>query len=511
MHTRREFLMSTAAAGALLAMPQATNAAGDRSLNVAIGDEPTTIDQSIAWTGVDYTTAENYAEYLIQRSPAGELVPGLAERWTLSSDGKTLDLFLRRGVKFHSGDDFTAQDVIFSFERGRAKSSTVKSRLSSVAKIGAVDTHQVRVEFSKPDVTFVPNRCAAMISSKSYFERVGEAEFGKKPSGTGPFRFTEYKPGEYLDVERFDGYWGGPVQVEKARFSFVAEETTRVAKMQAGEADLITSCPYFAVKGFEGNSSYNVVKLSLYHPTMSIVFGTQNPKVPWADKRVRRAMAHAIDCDAIIKGVLFGIPDRLAFLAPYEVGYDADLKPFAYDPATAKKLLAEAGYADGFPMKLSYAVTGRVQMNNQVAEAIASYFEAVGIKTQLAGEEWGAYRNAYNAGKEPGAQYVGLFTHGRAGAVDPTYNFSLFFQTGGPISIYSNPKLDELNARAKATADNAERAELVKQLVRMVQDEVPSFPVYNNVAVYITSKRIKFTPTKNFNFDLVQLKDVTFV
>jgi peptide/nickel transport system substrate-binding protein len=511
VQTRRDFLITTALVSASLALPRMAFAQASDTITIAIGDEPTTMDQTIAWTGVDYNTIENYAEYLFPRNTAGEIVPGLAESWTYSEDGKTLEVKLREGVTFHDGSPFTAADVEFSYARGSELSATVRNRLRSLESLEVVDDHNIVFHFTNPDVTFLPNRGAAMIASKTYFDAVGEEEFARMPVGTGPYKFVSYSVGENVEVERFDDYYGTVPPIARARFVFIADETTRVASLQAGETDLIMACPYYAVIGFDGTDEFKTEKLPLNHPTMSIVFSTQNPDDPWYDKRVRLALAHAVDYDAIISGVLFGVPERLAFLGPDEVGYDPELKPYPYDPERAKALLAEAGFADGFDMELNYAVTGRVQMNPQVAEAIASYFETVGVRTRLIGEEWEAYRAKYNAQKEPGASYVGLFTHGRAGGPDPTYNINLFFGAKGPISIYNNPELDAINSQATATMDETERAKLIQQAIDLIHDEVPSFPVYNNFAVYAMKSNVAFVPTRGFNFDLVLVKDMSFV
>ncbi|NML42823.1 hypothetical protein HHL11_03600 [Ramlibacter sp. G-1-2-2] len=509
MGTRRDFVVQGAALAGALALPQAASAAPDK-IGIAIGEDPSTLDQSASWTGVDYQIAENYGEFLVQRTPAGELKPGLASAWKVAPDGKLIEFTLRKDVKFHSGDPFTAKDVLFSFERGRVKSSTSKTRLASVERIEAVGDYGVKVFFKAPDVTFIPNRGGVMMVSKAYFDRVGEDAFAKQPVGTGPYKLVRYASGESLDLERFAGYWGDKPKIAEARFFFIPEDTTRVAKLKAGEVDLINACPYSAVKDLESRKDFKLVKLPVDHPTMSVVFATQNPKTPWHDRRVRLAMAYAVNTDAIIKNVLGGIPNHWVFLAPHELGYDPALKHYPYDPAKSRALLAEAGYSNGFDLKLYYATTGRVQMNAQLAEAIAAYFEAVGIRTRLVGEEWLAYRSRYNASRKPTAEYVALFTHGRAGSPDPTYNVSLFFGKDGPISTYANADLDQLNADAKATVDDAKRAELIRKEVRLIQEDVPSFPIYNNVTVYAMKSNVVFKPTLKYNLDLTLVKDMSF-
>jgi peptide/nickel transport system substrate-binding protein len=493
-----------------ISLPEYSNSAPANRVQIAMGQEPTTMDPSGCWVGSgDYQVSENYAEYLIYKEPSGELKPGLATSWKISPDGKEVEFTLRKGVQFHSGDPLTAKDVLFSFERGRAINSTTKTRLASMERFEIIDDYRFKVHFKAPDVTFIPNRGGgAMIVSKSYFDRVGQDKFVREPAGTGRYRFVRYVPGEYAEIERFEGYWGEKPSIKDARFYFVPEDTTRAAKLKAGEVDFISSCPYPLVRDFEKSSEFKVVKYAVEHPALSVAFSPQNPNVPWHDKRVRLAMAYAIDWKAIVNSILMGIPNHWTFLAPYELGYDPDLTPYPYDPKKARELLAQAGYPNGFEFKLYFPITGRVPMNREVSEAIASYFEAVGIRTRLTAEEYVSYRKRYTAAKSPEAEFVSIHTHSRAGSSDPTYCLELFYTKNGGFSIYANPELEKIVAEAKATVDNGKRGELIKRAIRLVHDEVPTIPIYNNVAVYAMKKSVDFTPTLKINQDLILVKDI---
>ena len=365
--------------------------ADEKRLMVAVSQEPATMDPTLTQSGSDFVVVENWGEYLIQKMPNGDLKPGLLSAWRVSPDGGLMDCTLRKGVKFHSGDSLTAKDVQFSFERGRAKNSTVRTRLGLVERFEMIDDYRFRLHFKTPDITYIPNRGGVMIASKSYYDRVGEDQFVKQPVGTGPYRLVKYAPGEYVDIERFEGYWGPKPPIKEARIFFVPEDTTRMAKLLSKEVDLIQGLPYPSVKDVQKRPDFKVIRLATNHPTQAVVFSNYNPKVPWKDKRVRLAMAHAIDADSIIKNVAQGIPNRLAYLAPGELGYDPNLKPYPYDPKKAKKLLAKAGYPNGFEFKLYWPVTGRSQMSREIGEAVASYLEAVGLRPKLTGEENAAY------------------------------------------------------------------------------------------------------------------------
>jgi peptide/nickel transport system substrate-binding protein len=380
-----------------------------------------------------------------------------------------------------------------------------------VEKIEIIDDYNFRIHFSTPDVTFIPYRGGGMIASKSYYDKVGEDKFVKQPVGTGPYKVTNYVPGEYVDLERFEEYWGPKPSVKEARFFFVPEDTTRVAKLKAGEVDFIGACPYPSVNDLEKTPGIKVIRLATGHPTPSIIFQNKNPKTPWYDRRVRMAMAHAIDCDAIIKNILMGYPERYARLAPWELGYDPELKPYPYDPKKAKELLAQAGYPNGFELNLYWAMTGRTPMTREMTEAIASYLQAVGIRVKLVGEENAThYARQRSMKKNPEGQYVSFNSVGFvAGAVEATFILDIILTTDGGFSVYSNPEFDKVVAEARGTVNNAERAKIIKKAVQIAYDEVPNIPICNIVFFYAMKNNIDFVPTQKFSFDVIMVRDVT--
>jgi len=509
MGRKRTVMVSVVLLAVGLLMPGMTMPAPATKLMVAVNQEPMSMDPSLVYGTAEFVVVDNWTDYLIYKTPGGELKPGLATSWKVSPDGKEIEFTLRKGLKFHSGDPLTVKDVEFSLQRGRTKNQSVRTRLRSMERFEIIDEHRFKVHFTAPDVTFIPNRAIAVVS-KSYYDRVGEDEFVKRPLGTsGPYKFVRYVPGEYVDIERYDDYWGEKPSVKEARFNFVPEDTTRVAKLRAGEVDLINHCPYPMVSDLERSPELKIIKFPADHPTNSIVISNRNPNTPWADKRVRLAMAYAIDCDTIIKKVLYGIPTRWAFLASHEVGYDPSVKPYPYDPKRAKELLAEAGYPKGFDLKLYWQISGSSPMTREVTEVIASYFEAVGIRTKAIGDEFAASMARMRASKGPDAEYVAYRGHGRAGAVDASYNLDLFFSKDGGYSLYFNPELEKVIAEARATMNDAKRAEVIRKAVKMIQEDVASIPIFNNVPVFAMKKNIEFKPTQKHAHGLILVKDVT--
>jgi peptide/nickel transport system substrate-binding protein len=484
--------------------------AKDDILKIVAAQEPLTMDLSQVSSGNDRIVIENWGEFLLRKDTNGKIVPGLAASWKVSADGKRMDFTLRKGVKFHSGDLFTAKDVLFSWERGRELNKGVKSGMLRVESMEIVNDYQISVYFKQPDVLFIPNLAFAGMVSKSYHERVGEETFAKQPSGTGPYKFVSYRPGEYVDIERFEEYWGKKPPIKKARIYFVGEDTTRVSKLKAGEVDLIQAVPFTDVKELEGSPNFKVVKLATLQPTRSVIFGTNNLKMPWSDKRVRLAMALAVDCKSIINNVLQGIPIYVVGLAPHELGYDPQLKPYGYDPKKAKALLSEAGYPKGFDLKFYWQVGGRSAMTQEIVEAVASYWEAVGIRAKLIGEDTAASLARRNNALKPDAEYVAFYTAGYTGGVDPTQPLNGYFSGDGARPVYTTQELTKVINDAISTMDDKKRAELIKKAGKLIHEEVGFVPVHSTITVYGMKKNIDFTPTKGDFHDFLFVKDMAF-
>jgi peptide/nickel transport system substrate-binding protein len=382
----------------------------------------------------------------------------------------------------------------------------MKVTLRPLEKIEVVDDYHVRFLWKNPDVTLIPNRLGVMMASKSYYDRVGEDKFVREPVGTGPYKVVRYEIGQYMDLERFEDYWGKKPPVREARLYFVSEDTTRMAKLQTGEVDLIQGVPFNMVNTVKNDPNLKTTRMEVNNPR-AINFSTRNPNKPWHDKRVRQALAYAIDCNAIIKNVLFGIPNHWPWLAPDELGYDPTVKLYPYDPKKAKQLLAEAGYPNGFEMTLYWQMGGRVPMSGEVVQAVAAYFEAVGVRTKLVGQELATFNEGRRAANKPTSDYVSYIAGGLPSAPDPTYAALSYFSCEGASSVYCNPEFDKTLFEARATYNEAKRAELVKKLVTILREEMPSIPLFENVATYGMRKNIDFVPTED-RTDIVFIKDI---
>jgi len=476
-----------------------------QKVTVAMMAEPDTLDPTT--TRFNVTSApisNNLFERLVDLTPDGKFVPGIAS-WTVSPDGKIVEFTLRKGIKFHNGDPLTTKDVEFSHNRALKTNPTHQRAMRTLDRFEIVDDYKCRFIFKEPDVLFIPTRTLAIVS-KSYFDKVGEDEFVNKPVGTGPYKFVAWKLGEYIDIEANENYWGQKPQVKQARLRFVKEDTTRVSMLKTGEVDMIMSTPYPLVKEIE-SAGFKTSRLPT-HPPTSIQFHNGNPDVPWYDKRVRLAIAYAIDGDFIVKNLFQGIPGRYARLSPGELGYDPELKPYPYDPKKAKELLAQAGFAKGFEMPLYY-FSGRIAGQKETAEAVSLYLAAIGITCKVQGIEAAQMLDKARAfHNDPKAVYVGLATVPMAHLPEPTEALATGYYSKQAMALYFNKDMDTLIEKIQTTMDDTKRGELIKQAIRMLHEDVATIQIFTATDVYAMKSTIEFTPTKKNREPLILIKDV---
>ena len=476
-----------------------------QKVTVAMMAEPDTLDPTT--TRFNVTSApisNNLFERLVDLTPDGKCVPGIAS-WTVSPDGKIVEFTLRKGIKFHNGAPLTTKDVEFSHNRALKTNPTHQRAMRTLDRFEIVDDYKCRFIFKEPDVLFIPTRTLAIVS-KSYFDKVGEDEFVNKPVGTGPYKFVAWKLGEYIDIEANENYWGQKPQVKQARLRFVKEDTTRVSMLKTGEVDMIMSTPYPLVKEIE-SAGFKTSRLPT-HPPTSIQFHNGNPDVPWYDKRVRLAIAYAIDGDFIVKNLFQGIPGRYARLSPGELGYDPELKPYPYDPKKAKELLAQAGFAKGFEMPLYY-FSGRIAGQKETAEAVSLYLAAIGITCKVQGIEAAQMLDKARAfHNDPKAVYVGLATVPMAHLPEPTEALATGYYSKQAMALYFNKDMDTLIEKIQTTMDDTKRGELIKQAIRMLHEDVATIQIFSATDVYAMKSTIEFTPTKKNREPLILIKDV---
>lgn len=493
-------LALSVSAGALFAQATADN------FIVAVSEEPDTLDMTATGHAPGARVSlENITEGLWTTTTDGALKSSVAD-WDISEDGLQITFTIHDGVTFHSGDPLTAEDVIFSHNRMLEKAPQYARRARALESVEALDDMTVRFNFHTPDAGMLPSRSLSIVS-KAYFDRVGEEEFMRHPVGTGPYEFVSYTPGTELVLKRYEDYYGDLPEVENATLRYVREPATRVAQLQAGEVGMVMDIPYPDVPKLE-EAGFEMEYLSA-HPTIAIQFHNLNPDVPWSDPRVRRAMAHAVDRQAIIDGLLAGVPKMTPTVAENELGYDPSVEPYAYDPQKARDLLAEAGYPDGFDLPLD-VWGGAFAGLKETAEATALYLREVGIRADVqtldASQFLGKIREI--SGTTDGV-FVGISAVPYANQSDPIEALNVAYTSRSPFSPFRDETLDGYISEANALLDPEERSEALKKAFGLMHDQAALVPLWNFVAVYAMDGGVDFTPTKQF-FPVVMFKDVSF-
>lgn len=485
-------------AGAAIALPGLSLLGGcvrardDGRFVVAMNQAPPTLDYSTAGGGANIVKPlfENIVEPLLGRAPDGRIVPQLGS-YTLSPDLKTAHFTIRPGVRFHDGSPFVAEDVKFSHERMTKLMPIYRGRTKGITRIDVLDDAHVDIHFKENALSFVRN-AFLYIYSKRYHERVGEKRAAHEINGTGPYRVAGFRQFELVDLEANHDYWGAKPAIQRARMMFVPEDMTRVSMLRSGEADLVMSVPFSMVPMLR-QAGFGLARADM-HPTFSVRFQLANKTTPWADRRVRLAIAHAIDSRSIISGVFAGIPQHYAGFAAGEPGYDPTLQPYAYDPTLARQLLAEAGYPNGFRMPLVYWTNAYYGLR-ETTEAVVLYLRAIGIDCDVSGIDaaQGLEMNR-DAAKDPHARLVTIAPALLASYGEPTEAMRQGYSSSSPYSWYHDKAFDALVKRASTAADPKQYDAALRACARKLHDDMPIIPVWNNVAVYMMRSGVGFQP-----------------
>jgi len=420
---------------------------------------------------------------MVKPMPGNAAEPCLAETWTATPDGLGYQFTLRPGARFHNGAPVTAGDVKFSFERYRGTSAALMKE--RVAAIETPDERTVRFVLNKPwpdFLTFYSSATGAgWIVPKKYVQEVGEDGFKKAPIGAGPYKFVSFNPGIDLVLEAFDGYWRKTPSVKRLVFRSMPDETTRAAALKAGDVDIVylLSGPVAAeVKRSPG------LRLAAALPP-GVVFldlpEQWDPKSPWHDRRVRLAASHALDRSALNQAETLGLSRPTGGLVPRMLEFAQSFEPPAYDPARAKKLLAEAGY----PSRFDAGDLTPFPPYFSLAEAVGNYLQEVGIRTRMRTMERAAFLTAWREHKIKGV-IMGL----GAPAGNAATRIEVYVTKSG---IYANgvvPEVEDLYARQARELDRKKREALLHQIQQIVYDRVMYVPIYELAFLWGVGPRV---------------------
>jgi peptide/nickel transport system substrate-binding protein len=422
---------------------------------------------------------------LVKPMPAGMTTPSLAESWSEAKDHLSYTFTLRKNIKFHDGSPVTAEDVKFSFERYKGASATLlKEKVKEVQVVGAT---QVRFVLKEPWPDFMlfygtTASGAGWIVPKHYVEKVGEDAFKKAPIGAGPYKVVSFTPGVELVLEAFDQYWRKAPSVKRLVMRSMVEETTRAAALKRGEVDMA-----YLLSGPVADEIKRTPGLQLKAPLLTGAFWIDlpdqwDPKSPWHDRRVRLAANHAVDRQAVNQAETLGFSRVTGSMVPRVFQFALAVEPPAHDPARARKLLAEAGYPNGFDAGEFFPFPPY----NSMGEALQGQLQAVGIRSRLRTMERATYFAQWREKKLHGLILVVTATMGNAATrLEP-------YATKNGIYAYGSlPVVDDLFARQAREVDVKKREALVRQMQMAVTEHVMHVPIYELAFIWGVGPRVE--------------------
>jgi len=466
--TLAALLLLSALAGPAAAAPEGTMTWGLHVTLVAKWLDPSDTEAFINQFMVLYAIHDA----VVKPMPAGDNTPSLAESWTASKDGLTYEFVLRKGAKFHNGEPVTAEDVKFSFDRYRgASAKLLKDR---VREVQIVDPGRVRFHLKEawPDfMTFYGTSAtgAAWIVPKKYVEKVGDDGFKKAPIGAGPYKVVSFTPGIELVMEAYEGYWRKAPSIKRLVFRSMPDETTRAAALKAGDVDLVYLLSGPLAQEIKRTPGLRLAAAMPPGVTFLDLPEQWDPKSPWHDRRVRLAASHALDRDALNQAETLGLSRPTGALIPRSLDFARPYDPPAYDPALAKKLLAEAGYPNGFdagdltPFPPFFSL----------AEGIGNYLQTVGIRTRLRTMERAAFLTAWREHTIKGV-IMGL----GAPPGNAATRIDAYVTKGGIYASGVVPEIDDLYQRQARELDRKKREAMLFQIQQIMHDRVMHVPIY---------------------------------
>ena len=497
-------LTATALALILSATALAAPAMAEGKLTISSPQDPGGWDPIdtflVNWASV----ATNVFEGLTYRGPDMKLVPGLAESWEELDEGKRIRFTLRQGVTFQNGEPFTAEAVKFTFDRllgEEGGKGPQQSNYTSIAEVQVIDDKTVDFILKEPDPVLLTKLAGygAMIIPPKYYAEVGDAEFGMKPIGTGPFKMTSYEPKVGVKLEAYPDYWGGAPKLSEVAYRFIPEPATAVAELQAGGVDLVIppTIPIGMIPTIEADDNLEIV--STAGPTVAALrFNTRDGITK--DPNVRKALIMAVDRETIVNSILGGQAQTIAsFQGKDSFGYSADLKPLPYDPVAAQKLLTEAGVQPGATVEIN--TRGNDATFNEVAQAVAAYLSTVGIVATIKPYETNVLLNDIIPQGKTGAMFQQLW-----GGWTFDYDNTAYamYHTGQKWNPYdSDPELDKLLEAQRPMTDTAQREKLLQDIAVYAADRALEMPLYNLNAIYAINKRVEnFVPAPDSRLKL---------
>jgi peptide/nickel transport system substrate-binding protein len=508
--TRRELLRRSAVAGAaalggasLLGASARRSAAGPppgpaKSLTIGLGGDAPSLnpltDTFAPLTSFYFALWDPAIDVAFDSGGRVRFEPVLAESWRVLDDRLTWEFKLRQGVKFHNGEDCDAEAFAFSLNtviNDKTQGNNVKLRLKPIWDgVRVVDKYTVQIKTSIPYV-LTPNVFTEFhVVPPRYFQQVGPQRFAEAPVGSGPFRFVEWQRGQHLVLQRNPSYWRKPPQFDRLVFRPFPEDATRVAALEAGELDIAYNITPDATRRLTAAGIR--IQWTPIGQGMNLTMKLTIPS-PLTDVRVRQAMNYAVNKRLLIQAIMGGYGRELqAQLAgPSALGFNPALASYPYDPSRAKRLLADAGFANGFRLDFDTS-QGRYAKQKEVSEYLVGQFKNVGIELNMQIFEWGSFIDKVYSSKAAPVFYTGSNWYPE---MDSLYTFA-FFESKFSRKQYNDPEFDRMLDAARAEFTLAKRVAMMQQLHAYLREKAVTVWLFESPDIFGVSKRVAgFTPT----------------
>ncbi|MDW0113488.1 ABC transporter substrate-binding protein [Sporosarcina saromensis] len=481
----------------------ATGEKESSTLTISLGSDMLTWDIHNHTTTATEAIHVNVFDYLLMRDTKGDIQPHLAKEWEMVDD-TTYEFKLNEGVKFHNGDELTAEDVKFTLERV-ANDEKLKSHgdFNTIKEVKVLDPYTFQIITKEPDPMLISriSRQASGILPKAYIEEKGMDEFLNSPIGSGPYKFKEWKKDNQVTLVKNDDYFGKKGEWDQVVFRAIPEDSTRVAELLTDSVNIIANVPPSDWKRINDSDNSDIVN-GPSNRTYMLFLRTQEGW-PTSDVKVRQAIDYAIDDKALVDSLLDGGgTPTLTRVNPGNVGFEESLfDQYNFDVDKAKQLLEEAGYKDGLTIELA-GPTGRYIKDREVMQLIAGMLEEVGIHTEMNLLKWGSFAELRDQEKHKDGYLIALgssfFDAGQALDYYGT-------ERSASINGYSNKEIDALLQEANTSLDPSVRTTKYQEIQKIASVEMPIIPLFQIDQFFGVTDGIEYTPRLD---ELIYIPDV---
>jgi peptide/nickel transport system substrate-binding protein len=432
-------------------------------------------------------------EALFQVDHDMKIVPLLAEKLE-QPDDKTYVITLKKGIKFHNGEELTADDVKFTYARvmdpatKSPRANNLTDAVESAEKIEVPDKYTVKITLKSPFAPFLERLTAGALNilNKKAVEAAG-ADYAHKPVGTGPFKYVEWKTGEYAKVARNDEYWGEKAKLDQVTFRPIPDANTRIAELESGGIDYLMQIPFEEIGRVKQEAKFNVQTVDAINITY-LAYNTKND--PLTDANLRRAMNYAINKQEITDTIYAGLGTvAISPLNPTNWAFNPNVEPYKYDPAKAKELLKQSSFKGDQPLELAFNQATEIP---RVAERIqAQVQENLGIKLVLKPMEWGAFLTYIRGGDQHQ-----MFLLGWNGNADPDGILYPLFHSknwgaAGNRAFFKNDKVDDLLLKGQTTIKQEDRKALYFEAQDVILKEAPWATLRHGIVSAALAKKVQ--------------------